>query len=41
MTHIRISEYTKEKLEEIKNKERHTTMDSVIRRLIDVYEKIM
>jgi len=35
---IRVSDYVKQKLEEIKKKEQHKTMDSVIRRLLQVYE---
>jgi len=35
MAHIRISENVKKKLEEIKRRNGHTTMDSVIRYLLN------
>jgi hypothetical protein len=35
---IKVSDYVAMKLEEIKRKEQHKSMDSVIRMLIQVYE---
>ena len=35
---IRVSNYVKEKLEDIRKAEEHKTMDSVIRSLIKIYE---
>ena len=35
---IRISDYVMGKLEKIKENEQHKSMDSVVRRLIEVYE---
>jgi predicted CopG family antitoxin len=35
---IKVSDYVAEKLEEIKRKQQHKSMDSVIRMLIQVYE---
>jgi hypothetical protein len=34
MPYIRVSTYVKERLDEIKRREQHTSMDSVIRRLL-------
>lgn len=39
MPYVRVSEHVKKKLEEIKKKEQHTSMDSVIRMLILVWER--